>query len=97
MRGVSPTSRGIRLGVHAARVVFPDPDRAEGAAAIAEIVGGGILALGRYTRQFEAAFAPAHSGDLDWLGRAEATTGGTAVRASGTMEPGAPEPSTGRA
>jgi UDP-glucose 4-epimerase len=34
---------------------------------------------------------------LDWLGSAEATTGGTAVRASGTMEPGAPESSTGRA
>jgi UDP-glucose 4-epimerase len=34
---------------------------------------------------------------LDWLGSAEATTGGTAARPPGTMEPGAREPSTGRA
>ena len=85
------------MGVQVARVVFPGLDRAEGAAAIAEILGGGILALRRHTRQFEAVFTPAHSGDLEWPARAEATTGGTAVRASGTMEPGAPEPSTGRA
>jgi dTDP-4-amino-4,6-dideoxygalactose transaminase len=63
MRGVSPISRGIWLGVQAARVVFPDADRAEIAAAIAEILGTGMLTLGPYTRQFEAAFAAAHSGN----------------------------------
>jgi perosamine synthetase len=61
--GVSPTSRGIWLGVQAARVVFPDSDRAEIAAAVAEILGTGMLTLGSYTRQFEAAFADAHRGD----------------------------------
>jgi perosamine synthetase len=51
------------LGVQAARVVFPDADRAEIAAAIAGILGSGMLTLGPYTRQFEAEFAAAHSGD----------------------------------
>jgi perosamine synthetase len=63
MHCVGLTSRGIRLGVQAARVVFPDADRAEIATAIAEILGSGMLTLGPYTRQFEAAFAAAHSGD----------------------------------
>ncbi len=49
------------LGVSAARVVFPDADRAEIAAAVAEILATGMLTLGSYTRQFEAAFAAAHS------------------------------------
>jgi dTDP-4-amino-4,6-dideoxygalactose transaminase len=47
--------------VQAARVVFPAADRAEIAAATAEILGTGMLTLGPYTRQFEAAFAAAHS------------------------------------
>ena len=63
MRDVSPNSRGIRLGVQAARVVFPDADRAEIAAAITEILGSGMLTLGPYTSQFERAFAAAHSPD----------------------------------
>jgi perosamine synthetase len=50
------------LGVQAARVVFPVADREEIAAATAEILSSGMLTLGTYTRQFEAAFAAAHSG-----------------------------------
>jgi perosamine synthetase len=65
MRDVSPTPRGIRLGVQAARVVFPAADRAEIAAAVDEILSSGILTLGPYTRQFEAAFGAAHSGAGD--------------------------------
>jgi perosamine synthetase len=48
------------MSVRAARVVFPEPDRAEIASAIAEILAGGMLTLGPYTRAFEAAFAAAH-------------------------------------
>jgi perosamine synthetase len=51
------------VGVQAARVVFPDEDRAEIATAISEILGSGMLTLGPYTGQFESAFAAAHSGD----------------------------------
>jgi perosamine synthetase len=47
--------------VQAARVVFPVADREEIAAATAEILSSGMLTLGPYTRQFEAAFAAAHS------------------------------------
>jgi dTDP-4-amino-4,6-dideoxygalactose transaminase len=47
--------------VPAARVVFSAADRAEVAAAAAEILGSGMLTLGPYTRQFESAFASAHS------------------------------------
>jgi dTDP-4-amino-4,6-dideoxygalactose transaminase len=47
--------------VQAARIVFPAADRAEIAAATAEILTSGILTLGSYTREFEAAFARAHS------------------------------------
>src|SRR5450631_4230288 len=65
IRDVSPTPRGIRLGVQAARVVFPAADRAEIAAAADEILSSGILTLGPYTRQFEAAFGAAHSGSAD--------------------------------
>src|SRR5580693_9306940 len=49
------------MGVQAARVVFPAADRAEIAAAVTEILGSGMLTLGPYTRQFESAFAAAHS------------------------------------
>ena len=44
----------------AARVVFPAEDRAEIAAAVAEILASGALTLGPYTKRFEAAFAAAH-------------------------------------
>jgi perosamine synthetase len=49
------------LGVQAARVVFPAADRAEISAAVSEILSTGMLTLGTYTRQFETAFASAHS------------------------------------
>ena len=45
-----------------ARVVFPASDRAEIAAAVTEILASGALTLGPYTRQFEEAFAAAHTG-----------------------------------
>jgi perosamine synthetase len=48
------------LGVPAARVVFPAADRAEIAAAVEEILAGGVLTLGPYTLAFEEAFAGAH-------------------------------------
>jgi perosamine synthetase len=82
MRGVGPTPRGIRLGVHAARVVFPAADRAEIAAAADEILSSGILTLGPYTRQFEAAFGAAHSGSADHVAdapHAVAVSSGTAA------------------
>ena len=47
--------------MQAARIVFPAADREEIAAATAEILAGGTLTLGPYTRLFEAAFAAAHS------------------------------------
>jgi dTDP-4-amino-4,6-dideoxygalactose transaminase len=47
--------------VPAARVVFPAEDRAEVAAAVAEILATGSLTLGPYTERFEAAFAAAHN------------------------------------
>jgi perosamine synthetase len=46
--------------VPAARVVFSEEDRAEVAAAVAEILATGALTLGPYTKRFEAAFAAAH-------------------------------------
>jgi dTDP-4-amino-4,6-dideoxygalactose transaminase len=49
------------MGVQAARVVFPATDRTEIAAAIADMLSSGMLTLGPYTRQFEAAFAAAHA------------------------------------
>ena len=48
------------LAVNAARVVFPVAEREEIARAVADILGSGMLTLGPYTRQFEAAFAAAH-------------------------------------
>ena len=44
----------------AARVVFPPADRAEIAAAVAEILASGALTLGPYNARFEEAFAAAH-------------------------------------
>ncbi len=52
--------KGCRLGVQAARIVFPPADRAEIAEAITGILTTGALTLGPYTKQFEAAFAEAH-------------------------------------
>ena len=58
----SPELRGSPvLAVQAARIVFPEEDRNEIAAAITGILATGILTLGPYTRQFESAFAEAHS------------------------------------
>jgi perosamine synthetase len=48
------------VGVQAARIVFPEPDRAEIATAISEILATGALTLGPYNEQFESAFAAAH-------------------------------------
>jgi perosamine synthetase len=41
--------------------VFPAEDRDEIAAAVSKILAGGMLTLGPYTREFEAAFAAAHA------------------------------------
>lgn len=49
------------MAVSPARVVFPAVDREEIAAAVTEILASGMLTLGPYTRQFESAFAAAHS------------------------------------
>jgi perosamine synthetase len=48
------------VGVQAARIVFPEPDRAEIATAITQILATGALTLGPYTEEFESAFATAH-------------------------------------
>ena len=55
-------------------MVFPEPDRAEIAAAITEILGTGVLTLGPYTRKFEDAFAAAHQAS-----HAVATSSGTSA------------------
>jgi perosamine synthetase len=60
--------------VPAARVVFPEQDRAEIAAAITEILASGALTLGRYTERFETAFGAAHTAP-----HAVATSSGTAA------------------
>ncbi len=60
MTGVRET--GVSVGVQAARIVFPEPDRAEIATAIDTILATGSLTLGSYTEQFESAFASAHDG-----------------------------------
>lgn len=52
------------MGVPAARVVFPESDRAEIATAVAEILAAGALTLGPHTRRFEETFAAAHAGPL---------------------------------
>ena len=70
------------MGVKAARIVFPAPDREEIAAAITGMLTSGMLTLGPYTRQFETAFAAAHApaqssaGDIP---SAVATASGTAA------------------
>ena len=51
------------MAVQAARIVFPAADREEIAAATVEILASGTLTLGPYSRQFETAFAAAHSAD----------------------------------
>ncbi len=48
------------MGVQAARIVVPEQDRAEIAAAVVEILTTGALTLGPYTQRFEHAFAAAH-------------------------------------
>jgi perosamine synthetase len=68
------TSKGPGLGVPAARVVFTPADRAEIAAAVAEILASGALTLGPYTGRFEAAFAAAHD-----AAHAVATSSGTSA------------------
>jgi dTDP-4-amino-4,6-dideoxygalactose transaminase len=65
--------------VQAARVTFPAPDRAEIAAAITGILDSGMLTLGRYTREFEAAFAEAHCPDGGEPRHAVAVASGTAA------------------
>jgi len=60
--------------VPAARVVFPEEDRAEIAAAIMDILASGALTLGRYTERFETAFGAAHAAP-----HAVATASGTAA------------------
>ena len=42
--------------------MFPASDQAEIAAAVTEMLASGALTLGPYTREFEAAFAAAHTG-----------------------------------
>ena len=58
----------------AARVVFPPADRAEIAAAVAEILASGALTLGPYNGRFEEAFAAAHD-----AAHAVAVSSGTAA------------------
>ncbi len=62
------------MTVRAARVVFPEPDRAEIASAITDILTTGVLTLGPYTKAFEDAFAAAHQAS-----QAVATSSGTAA------------------
>ena len=60
--------------VPAARVVFPDEDRAEVARRVDEVLRSGALTLGANTREFEDAFAAAHQ-----VPYAVAVTSGTAA------------------
>lgn len=62
------------MSVRAARVVFPERDRAEIASAITDILTSGVLTLGPYTRAFEDAFGAAHQAS-----QAVATSSGTAA------------------
>jgi len=74
--------RGARLGVQAARVVFPAADREEIAKAVADILSSGMLTLGTFTRQFEEAFAAAHPASWPPAGElthAIATASGTSA------------------
>jgi perosamine synthetase len=68
------------LGVQAARIVFPAADCDEIAGAVAKILASGNLTP--YTRQFEAAFAAAHTGPAPGAGNqphAVAVSSGTAA------------------
>ena len=65
--------------MQAARIVFPAADREEIAAATAEILAGGTLTLGPYTRLFETAFAAAHSPRSAEPPHAVAVSSGTAA------------------
>lgn len=70
------------MGVQAARIVFPEPDREEIAAAVAEILATGSLTLGPHTQLFESAFAAAHDsapGSAAGPPHAIATSSGTAA------------------
>ena len=70
------------MGVQAARIVFPAADCDEIAGAVARILASGNLTLGPYTRQFEAAFAAAHTGPAPGAGNqphAVAVSSGTAA------------------
>jgi perosamine synthetase len=62
------------VSVRAARVVFSEPDRADIASAITDILTTGVLTLGPYTKAFEDAFATAHQAS-----QAVATSSGTAA------------------
>ena len=62
------------MEVPAARVVFPEEDRAEIATAIMDILASGALTLGPYTERFETAFGAAHAAP-----HAVATSSGTAA------------------
>jgi dTDP-4-amino-4,6-dideoxygalactose transaminase len=67
------------LAVQAARIVFPAADRDEIAAATTEILASGNLTLGPYTRQFEAAFAAAHTAPAGLAPLPVAVASGTAA------------------
>ncbi len=68
------------MGVQAARIVFPESDRTEIAAAVSDILASGTLTLGPYTRRFEHAFAAAHGGQVPEHGlEAVATSSGTSA------------------
>src|SRR6185437_15189770 len=70
----SSQTLGVSVSVRAARVVFTEPDRAEIAAAVTDILTSGLLTLGPYTKRFERDFASAHQ-----AGRAVATASGTSA------------------
>ncbi len=50
----------MQVQVPAARIVFPEADRAEIASLTSEILASGALTLGAHTKEFEAEFAAAH-------------------------------------
>ncbi|MGN6792815.1 MAG: DegT/DnrJ/EryC1/StrS family aminotransferase [Streptosporangiaceae bacterium] len=66
------------MGVQAARIVFPEPDRAEIAAEISGILTTGALSLGPYTEKFERAFATAHENAFRPVRDSRAEVTGTA-------------------
>ena len=76
------------MGVQAARVVFPEPDRAEIATEISGILATGPLTLGPYTEKFESAFAAAHETNPP-PGGARSPLTGTAGPGPGNRSPAA--------